>query len=278
MQSQIEKRIFIIGTARSGTTFLQSLVGAHSRIFTLPETHFFDQTLHPRKSIRFFEIITRKKKKILEERLSEINLTKEYLKGFSTPSISKKKWGKFLLDIIDSEAIKKNKFLWVEKTPRNIRYIDFINSLAENIYFIHIHRDPEDNIASLYEVGKKYPDSFKQNNLDACIDRYITEFYISLNYLDKENHYHIIYEDLVLSLENSVKGICDFLNIEFEDSMLNFQEKTKEIVVGKEQWKANNFAKIKNEKKSVKLFNPDELKYLRDKVAGIDLNIFRKSR
>ncbi len=180
------------------------------------------------------------------------------------------------MDIIDSEAIKKNKFLWVEKTPRNIRYIDFINNLAGNIYFIHIHRDPEDNIASLYEVGQKYPNNFKQNNLDACIDRYITEFYISLNYLDKENHYHIIYEDLVLSLENSVKGICDFLNIEFENSMLNFQEKTKEIVVGKEQWKANNFTKIKNEKKSVRLFNPAELEYLRDKVAGIDLNIFRK--
>src|ERR1043166_465784 len=45
MKPSIERRIFLVGCARSGTTLLQSLLAAHSSIASFPETHFFAATV-----------------------------------------------------------------------------------------------------------------------------------------------------------------------------------------------------------------------------------------
>ena len=37
----IEKRVFLVGCPRSGTTLLQSMLHAHPSIYSLPETKFF---------------------------------------------------------------------------------------------------------------------------------------------------------------------------------------------------------------------------------------------
>ena len=41
---EIQKRIFIVGCPRSGTTLLQSLLLKHNEITSFPESHFFSRT------------------------------------------------------------------------------------------------------------------------------------------------------------------------------------------------------------------------------------------
>ena len=40
---KIERRIFIVGVPRSGTTLLQSLLAAHSELTSFTESHFFSR-------------------------------------------------------------------------------------------------------------------------------------------------------------------------------------------------------------------------------------------
>ena len=38
----IDNRVFLVGCVRSGTTLLQSMLHAHPKIYSVPETKFFD--------------------------------------------------------------------------------------------------------------------------------------------------------------------------------------------------------------------------------------------
>ena len=50
-QSPETKKIFIVGSPRSGTTLLQGMLAAHTDVFSLPETFFFAKVL-PRSFLK----------------------------------------------------------------------------------------------------------------------------------------------------------------------------------------------------------------------------------
>ena len=43
--SESKKAVFIVGSARSGTTLLQSMLASHPEVYSFPETHFFRGTI-----------------------------------------------------------------------------------------------------------------------------------------------------------------------------------------------------------------------------------------
>ena len=47
-------KLFVVGSPRSGTTLLQSILATQTRLFTLRETHFF-RLLHRPRPVRLLD-------------------------------------------------------------------------------------------------------------------------------------------------------------------------------------------------------------------------------
>ena len=54
----------------------------------------------------------------------------------------------------------QGKTIWLEKSPDHLRYIDQIEKLVDEAKFIHILRNGFDNIASIYDLAGKYPETW----------------------------------------------------------------------------------------------------------------------
>lgn len=267
------KRIFIIGIARSGSTLLQSILASHPKIQSFPETHFFS-FLPKQKIFRFFSFISIKGNKVVEDYLSrnKLNKNNKYVPLFT---FSKKKWVRKMVKILDSITIKNKKMIWVEKTPLHLYHTDLIKSVYQETFFIHILRNGQDNIASLFDASIKYPDTFKQKSIESCINRYKKEINISLANKNKENHFFVRFEDIVSNPKKTIENLIKQLNIEYHPDMINFQDNVSDIIEKNEYWKEGNYKEIQNKNnKFSEIFSIDEQNFINNKINNIDLNIF----
>jgi len=136
-----------------------------------------------------------------------------------------------------SYALTRNKniSIWGDK---NNYYISHLHELAEiypKAYFIHIIRDGRDvacsylNIASLNSSSPYKP---KLPDQIIHIAQEWTENNIKLNnflkLIDSTKRITVKYEDLIENPAECLKSVCEFLNLPYEDSMMNFHQTEKE--------------------------------------------------
>lgn len=269
------KRIFIVGIARSGTTLLQSFIGNHPDISTFPETHFFSVSLHKKKLFRALNYVTNKDKEFVEKFFQENDLLDVY-QGFKGSVFGSKQWTKYLLGLLDQIAISEGNECWLEKTPMHLYYVDLLESLSDDVLFIHTIREPKSNIAALYDVSKKHPDAFKQNTLEKSIERYKREVNLSQSYLGKQNHVHVYYEDLVTNPRNVIEMVFKRLNMSFTEAVYNFQNNVNQIVSEGETWKSNNSNELKLKNKLADRLTTSELQFLESKLQGYSPSLLER--
>ena len=133
-QPVIERRIFIVGAPRSGTTLAQSLLAAHSEITSYTESHFFRKHFS-RVAPLSLPILTRDPRPRLSEFLEE--------NGEAPPPAAewffeKKRWAleirpllpfqtlpvaRQLVRVLDELAQRRGAANWIEKTPWHLRFI-----------------------------------------------------------------------------------------------------------------------------------------------------------
>lgn len=219
------KRIFLVGAPRSGTTILQSLLASHPEIISVPESRFFHYLLDPEMSKRFSERL----EKFFVEEIDR----PEFLSKFSTEQSQDERVKQFV-DVLDTLAKDKGKTIWLEKTPEHIYFVEYIEKFCPDALFIHILRNPLDVIASMYEASRKAPEAwFGAWSLDHCINRWVEATKISHASINKANHVLVSYEEFVESPQKIALKLCDFLDIEFNPSMLtNYKETAKQLSLG----------------------------------------------
>lgn len=240
----IKKRIFIVGTPRSGTTLLQNLLVQDERIHSFPETHFFSKTKPKKGSLRYkLGLPTKNAREYLTFFYREINeISFAYKQLFYI--YNRKKYSKFFFKTLDTITGKLGKNTWIEKTPIHLHYIEDIESLNQDAHFIHIVRDPVKVAASIYEVTNKYPQHWYGTRTESeCIQRWIHDIRITENYINKPNHYLIKYEELVQNVEGELQKLYKFLGLENRRDNL---DKEKKIVLStdSEVWKQNSFNQV----------------------------------
>ncbi len=130
-----------------------------------------------------------------------------------------------VFDAIMSEYARVHKASsWVCKSMQNIRWADEIDDHFSSPRFIYLYRDPRDVTLSFLRapVGEKHPYFIAQKwkELQEICLHY-------RNKLPKTRFFSIKYEDLTSDPDSIVKSLCAFLNIEFNDSMLNFHKSTE---------------------------------------------------
>ena len=204
------KNVFIIALPRSGTSWLQGMLGLLPEIATVRETHLVDGYL--RHLVNSWH---NEKKDLSPDGLKAIFNEAEFydcLKVFSDRVLNK-----FLEFNPNAEII-------LEKTPDNLNFVPLLNRLYPEAYFIHVIRDPRAVVASNlalkkedwgwigeYEthqdIASKWNKGIERRDRAAEIlqDRFI----------------EVRYEDMKADLAEVLVKISNFLKLDYTKEQLN---------------------------------------------------------
>ena len=214
---------FIIGSGRSGTTLLRTILNGHASIVIPPEIFGFRNGYMKYKFYQWKDwdhvskIVINTYKNGKEFFLWDISLKPIYNKVECLPN--ENQTFARLIDLIFREYLEENKptaQFWGDKTPLNTFYLEWIYQVFPNARYINLIRDGRDVVSSLKKAGLT-------NMENACLRWNMAIDHVS----NFENKYgtakvlHVYYEDLVSNPTKAIKKICEFLSIPFRDQMLD---------------------------------------------------------
>jgi protein-tyrosine sulfotransferase len=220
------KPFFIVGSGRSGNTLLRRVLLAHSELYIPPETYVLGRaikTFQRHNHLRWKDLVflTLSLFEFHPEFVTfECSLRPLADQLAQTPSPSRN-----LANILDNfyryhaEIKGFHPIRWGDKTPLNVYDLPLIKKAFPKAQFIHIVRDGCDVVESYLRSGI-YED------LEAAGERWrsAVQAFAEFSMKNPASCYVVRYEDLVRSPRDTVEGLCDFLEIEFETQMLDSED------------------------------------------------------
>lgn len=273
--------IFIGGCGRSGTTLLRIMLGEHPEIFSGPELNVHTNIIYalenrfvflPKKTYLLYD------KSILQDIADKFEFSPEKIINIRDRSTC---LAHFIDQLLCQVALKNNKKIWLEKTPKNVTILSFIFRYFPRSKFIHIIRDGRDVVCSLrnhpayvWKDGKKISSNINRS-IEECSIRWVSDVCSGLRFRGSDQYFEIKYEDLVHNPDEILRKVCKFLGVNFEQSMLayhtNFDKKneTKHFLPSANAVEKLNDSKIDRWKKDLSF---DEAKVF-ESIAG---NLLKK--
>ena len=230
-----DRPIFVVGCPRSGTTMLQLMLHAHSRIALPPETRFllaawqqradFGDLNDPASRRNVADFI------VTSAQFNDLGLDTEQVVDaiVAGPPTLGSAFG--IVFRMYSERFGKPR--WGDKRPMYLRHLPTILRLFPDAQIINIMRDGRDCVASLKETPWK-PDEF-----DTLLDYWKKSAEASLTaarVYPKDVYHQVRYEDLVADPEPHLRGICAFLEEEYEPAMTKPNELASVAVPEYKTW------------------------------------------
>jgi hypothetical protein len=213
--------IFIIGSPRSGTTWLQLLINSHPNVASSLELNTFSSYLSP--------MINSWKKEEHNYKSGKWN------KGLPT-LIDDKEFYSYVDDFLGNiyqKVLDKNPGAThlLDKNPANTLHVDLINQLMPNSKFIHIIRDGRDVVVSWKNVKKNIGFGYGSAREGAKVwkDRVLK----GQEAKKLEGRYlEVRYEDLLVNGLPTVKGVYDFCGLEYTEESIQkiYTENSFEIL------------------------------------------------
>jgi hypothetical protein len=214
----------IIGAPRSGTTLLRFILDSHPELAIPPETGFL--ALGPQFAIQgaalreeFFRAVInfppdapgwqdfQIPEQIFWAKLMEINPFK-VSEGYRA--------------FYRLYASRFPKPRWGDKTPIYCYHMEAIEAVLPEAYFIHIIRDGRDVSLSLRQMW------FSPGWEIETQANHWSNFVLSARRQGAHcSHYmEVHYEQLILNTRATVRRVCGFLDLEYDDAMLSYYERT----------------------------------------------------
>jgi len=229
----MDRPIFIVGSARSGTTLLQRMMRSHSKIASpTGESHFFIPLYRNRESYGDLSSANNIKTVLEEMRRISREYVEEDLKGlsFDTDILAEefRKENKSSIVEIISALMEKNaagegKQRWLEKTPYYVLHIKTILEMFPDAQFINIIRDGRDCALSMLQ-RKNDLKIFNIYHAATIWKQYVDTAQQAAEHLNNDQYFELRYEDLTNDSENKLREICVFINENFESSMVDFKK------------------------------------------------------
>ena len=193
--------VFFVGFPRSGTTLLETILRSHSKIKIIDEKPMVSNMI--KKIINNdFTIL----ENITEEKINEFR--NEYIKEFEK-----------------YENFNNENYIYIDKLPLNMIHAAEIHRIFPQAKFIHLMRHPLDTVLScfmqIYENGESMI-NFLDLKETGNIYKHTMDLWDQYHNNLKINCFTIKYEDLIYSLENKLKAIIKFLEINWEKNLLNY--------------------------------------------------------
>jgi hypothetical protein len=211
--------VFIVGCARSGSTMLGAMVGAHPKVVCIPEAPFIVDLMprgdDPNSEIDPVDvidcIIKHWKFRVWEFDLGRQRPAKDGLEPTYRAAIE---WlvGRYAASVDRSGAR-----IWVDQAPGHAVHIWKILQHFADAKFIHIVRDGRAVAASIM------PLDWGPNEIYSAARRWqerVCYGYVAAAYLGRERVLHVRYEDLVERTEPTMRLVAGFLGVEFVPQML----------------------------------------------------------
>jgi hypothetical protein len=270
------KRLFLVGCPRSGTTWLQSLLAAHSQVVSFPESHFYNTMTTSRFGLHRLGLASPRTRKKFSGFLKLIGHPE--LQGYRPFfALSRRQYSRAFIAVLDAVARQQNKQAWLEKTPRHLHYIDDICAFVPESQFIHLIRNGEDVVASLYDVVQQHPErwpSMPPGNVGRCVDRWVQSIQLSRRYVGQSHHMMVRYEHIVEAPDEVIQRLCKFIGIPYEARMLEcYGDHATPLVLPFETWKQSVWRAIASghQRKFDQLFDDAQKRHISRRVAQIDL-------
>ncbi|MEM9007486.1 MAG: sulfotransferase, partial [Cyanobacteria bacterium P01_F01_bin.86] len=223
---------------RSGTTLLQQMLDAHPDIAIAPETHFMRLFWGSREH---YGDLTEDKnyQQLIEDiialpEFSEMELDSQVFSTFAWQV--ERSYAAIFQLLLKEFASHHNVTVVGEKTPNHVLYMPEIQGLFPDARFVHIVRDPR----SVVNSWRSVPWSTGSVVEDAEMWRY----YVSATQRKPPKGpgkvFTLHYEKLVIAPEESLRSLCQFIDLAFDPVMLNYYEKNSTLVnIEREPWKKN---------------------------------------
>ena len=202
---------FVVGVGRSGTTMLRLMLDAHSELTIPPETHFLPDLIETFESVpvtpeMVFERLTE------DRRWEDFHLDAEALRA-RLEAVEPFDIEPVLRTFYELYAEKEGKPRWGDKTPNYVDKMGEIEAVLPEARFIHLIRDGRDVAMSRIKRSLKNPPPMARvaRNWKRRIRR-------AQRQGSKLNHYlELRYEDLILETEATLRTICEFIELPFEE-------------------------------------------------------------
>lgn len=222
----------IFGSPRSGTTFLRESLNQNPAIVIPHETDFIVPLAFLIDRIRDEQVGRRLAAEMI---VSTKDFTASigcylapsevencvYSADYNVPAI--------LESLYALVAEKTGASIAGDKSPNDLGSFGILRNTQvfnSNIKVIHIVRDVRDVVLSLQStawapqnIEKTFPGIWNNTNLN--LRRFATQ--------KPENYFFVRYEDLVAGPESILQPLCDFLDVAFDDRMLDWQSLGKDL-------------------------------------------------
>ncbi len=213
---------FVVGVTRSGTTLLRMMLDAHPQLTIPPETHFVPDLIEASR----------------EEHASPESL--------HAVVVNNRRWGDFHVDsdallarfleikplnagdalraFFDLYAEGQGKPRWGDKTPIYINRMMLIERALPEARMIHLIRDGRDAAVSRAKRVLKEPTPMYK-----VAERWKNRILRAREQAPRLNHYlELRYEDVVLDTEATLRRICEYVELPWDDAMLHYHERAAE--------------------------------------------------
>jgi len=217
--------IFIVGANRSGTTLLRLLLNAHSAVAIPDEINYFygfDWTVSyprwrsPSLSPAAYEAFV------------------DHFLTTNTPNVPGLDCSTLRDEILGAPADLRRPYQlllqrwaalhgkprWGEKTPGNIYHASLLLDMFPDALFVHVVRDPRGGVASMNRVSF-FPDDAVLNALNRHKVMTHGRSYLRSS-VPAQQHTEVRYEDLVSGPRETLRRLCSFLDLPYEEQMLRF--------------------------------------------------------
>ena len=199
--------VFVLGMPRSGTSLTEQILASHSEVAGAGELSYAFDT------VRSIAKITGKKFPLDMETLSAeqfAELGANYM-------------------ALHSDEHLASRYV-VDKSPLNFQYIGPLALMLSGARFIHCHRDPIANCFAIHRIPFGLNQTYA-HSLEG-LGQYYTRFWNIMQHWKKLFPGRILdvrYEDTVADIDAQVRRILDFLDLPFEEAVLEYH-KTRRLV------------------------------------------------
>jgi len=244
--------IFIFSPPRSGSTLLRVILGGHPRLFSPPELYLLSfNTLKERKNAlsgRMSFLQEGLIRTMMEMKSCQKEEAERLLKALEEQDISTKEFFRLMQTWLGDRII-------VDKTPPyafNPEVLKRTDAEFEEAIYIHLVRHPAGTVCSFEKsrvdlaigISNELSLSPRQKGESWWLISH-QNILAFLENIPTNSQYLVKFEDLVKEPEPTVKGLCQFLDIDFYPDMLNpYKEKRHRMTDG-----VQNLSKIMGDPK-----------------------------
>jgi hypothetical protein len=116
---------------------------------------------------------------------------------------------------------------WGDKTPEYVEFMRPIGRTLPEAHFVHVIRDGRDVAVS--RIKWRQQRSGKTPPIRRLAKRWQKAITVARKQSKRLNHYtEVRYEDLVAEPEQALRGICEFIELDFDPAMLDYHHDAAE--------------------------------------------------